>query len=466
MKRVFICFLGMVILSGCMFGPNYQRPDLVTPELYHEPAPSGESIANLLWWELYQDKTLQEFIRIALIENKNLGVAFERINEARASLGFTRADQFPFIDYSGGISKKKFPDEAQSSLSREIAVISADAFFELDLWGKLRRSTEAARAQLLATEEAYRSLTISLVSEVANSYFLIRDLDQQLAITRRTLASRAGSTQIINERLKQGFVPELDLNQAQIEEADAAITVHQLERAIGQAENALGILLGRPPGQIKRGSVLTRQTLPPAIPSGLPSELIQRRPDVLQAEQELVAQNARIGVAQALRFPSIGLTASYGIESPDLSHFDPGESHFWSVGGDVFGPFLSYNKNVRRVDIERARTEQLVRTYEQSILQAFREVEDSLVAVRTYRDQHSVVSKQLAAAKNAAKLSRARYDAGETNYLEVLDSERSFFRAELSESETLRNYIVSVVSLYKALGGGWEVEKPAVKKEG
>lgn len=459
MNRICVSLVAAVLLAGCMLGPNYERPEVATPPAYREPVPSGESVANLPWWEIYQDDVLESFIRIALEENKDLGVAFERINEARAVVGFVRADQFPFLEYSGGIDRKEFPDDSQSDMSRRASFISADAFFEVDLFGKLRRSTESARAQLLATEEAYRALTIGLVADVASLYFLLRNLDRQLEISKRTLESRKGSTRIIGQRLKKGYVPELDLNQAQIEEADAAITLHQLERSIGLAENAMSILLGRPPGEIKRGTDLDKQQLPPAVPAGLPSELIQRRPDVLQAEAELAAQTARIGVAQALRFPSIGLTASYGVESPELSHFDPGESHFWSVGADVFGPLLSYNKNIRRVDIERARTEQLVLAFEQSILRAFREVEDALISIRTYHDQHEVIKQQVKAAKNAARLSRARYDAGETNYLEVLDTERSLFRSELAESETLGGYVSAIVSLYKALGGGWSVEE-------
>lgn len=466
MKRILVSWAVALVLSGCMLGPDFQRPQLPEPAQYKEPVVAGESIANLPWWEVYSDLSLQKLIRTALEENKDLSLAFERINEARAALGFVRADQYPFLDYSGGVSRREFPDDAQSNMSRRAWLASADLFFEVDLWGKLRRSTESARAQLLATEEAYRSLTITLVANVAELYYLLGDLDEQLVISERTLESRKGSTKIINERLKGGYVPELDLNQAQIEEADAAVVVHQVQRQIGIAENALSILLGRAPGQIDRGVKLSPSSLPPSIPAGLPSELVQRRPDVLQAEAELAAQTAQIGVAEALRFPSIGLTASYGMESPELSEFDPGESRFWSLSADVAGPLLSYDKNIRRVDIEEARTAQLALAYEQRLLLAFGEVEDALISIRTFRDEYNVVSKQVQAAKNATRLSRARYDAGQTNYLEVLDSERSLFRSELAETQTLRLYLVSVVTLYKALGGGWNPDDPALSPQG
>jgi multidrug efflux system outer membrane protein len=311
---------------------------------------------------------------------------------------------------------------------------------------------------LLATEEAWRSITISLVSSVANSYMLLRDLDAQLEIARRTKATRADSLGIIQARFDKGTVPRLDVNQAEIELAVADAAVAAAERAVAQTEHALSTLLGRNPGSILRGLPLRQQVVPPDIPAGLPSELLLRRPDVLASEAQLAAQTARIGVAQAARWPSLSLTGALGFESDDLSTLTEGGSDFWSAGVGILAPVFNAGRNRSRVDIEEARTEQALLAYDQAVKRAFREVEDALVAVRTYRAEHEARRRQVAAARSAATLSRARYDGGVTSYLEVLDTERSLFNAELTESQTLRLYINAIIELYKALGGGWNPE--------
>jgi len=455
----------LLVLGACAAGPDYERPELEVPENYIQPVQQGESFANTPWWELFEDPQLQELIRIALEENQDLGIAAARVEEFRAVLGVTRADQFPTVDITASGAQTEgsdnvFPGSVPGFGNDKVENyrLSADVFWELDLFGRLRRSTEAARAQLLATEEAQRSITISLVASVASSYMLLRDLDAQLEIARRTESTRTDSLGIIQARFDKGTVPKLDVNQAEIELAVAQAAVAVAERAVTQTENALAVLLGRNPGAIPRGLALEQQTLPPGIPSGLPSELLQRRPDVLASEAELAAQTARIGVAQAARWPSLSLTGALGFESDDLSTLTDSGSDFWSAGLGIVQPLFNAGRNRSRVEAEEARTEQALLAYEQTVQRAFREVEDALVAVRTYRAEHEARKRQVAAARSAATLSRARYDGGVTSYLEVLDTERSLFNAELTESQKLRLYINAIIELYKALGGGWNPE--------
>jgi multidrug efflux system outer membrane protein len=452
----------LVLLGGCTLGPDYERPELAVPESYVQPVQEGESFANLPWWDLFQDPALQELMRIALEENQDLGIAVARVEEFRATLGVTRADQFPTVDISATGAQAEnsanvFPGNLVDDTVENYRV-SADVFFELDLFGRLRRSTEAARAQLLSEEENRRSVTISLVASVGSAYMLLRDLDAQLEIARRTEEAREDTLEIIRARFEKGTVPRLDVNQAEIELAVASAAVAAAERNVVQAENNLNILLGRGPANVARGLALEQQTLPPDIPSGLPSELLQRRPDILSSEAALAAQTALIGVAEAARWPSLTLTGSLGLESDDLSNLTDSGSDFWNAGINIFAPIYNAGRNRSRIEIEQARTEQALLTYEQTVLRAFREVEDALVAVRTYRDEHDARQRQVTAARNAAVLSRARYDGGVTSYLEVLDIERSLFNAELAESQTLRLYFNAVIELYKALGGGWNPE--------
>ena len=456
--------LSALAVGGCTLGPDYERPELETPASYIQPIQEGESFANTPWWELFEDPALQTLVETALAENQDLGIAIARIEEFRAVLGLTRSEQFPTVDITASGSRtdpsgNSFPGNIVDDFADNYR-LSGDVFWELDFFGRLRRSTEAARGELLAAEESRRSVTISLIANVASTYMLLRDLDAQLEIARRTEATRTDSLGIIQARFDKGTVPLVDVNQAEIELAVAIAAVATAERAVVQTENSLSILLGRNPGPIVRGVALDQQSLPPDVPVGLPSELLQRRPDVLASEASLAAQTARIGVAEALRWPSISLTGSLGVESQDLSElFDDG-SDFWSVGGNIFAPLINSGAGRARVDAEIARTEQALLSYEQTVQRAFAEVEDALVAVRTYKSEHEARSLQVTAARSAAFLSRARYDGGVTSYLEVLDSERSLFSAELSESQTLRLYINSIIELYKALGGGWVPKEP------
>jgi multidrug efflux system outer membrane protein len=445
-------------LGACAIGPDYERPELELPEEYRSAKDSGNSIANLLWWELFRDPALQELIEVALAENNDLKVAVARVEEARARYGFVRADQFPQVGIQGEASTNE-PGDVLINFGRiDNYQLGATLSWELDFWGRLRRNTEAERAELLATEEARRNVLISLISDVASAYLLLLDLNQRLEISQSTLRSREKSLDIIQARFDQGTVPLLDVNQADIQAAEAQTTVASLERSIIEAENLLAVLLGRGPEPIIR----TRRSMAgltlPKVPAGMPMELLERRPDVRQAEQSLAAQTARIGAAQALRLPTFDLTGSLGLASQDLSNFTSSDAVTWGIGATLFGPLIDWGKNKRRVEVEKAITQQLLANYEQTVLQALREVDDSLAGVRTLGDELAARERQLAAASSAAELSRARYDGGVTSFLEVLESERSLFEAELATSSIRRQQFDAVVQLYRALGGGWEAE--------
>jgi outer membrane protein, multidrug efflux system len=466
MRRSFVLLAGIALgAAGCAVGPSYERPDLAPPPAWNQqPAVAESSLANLPWWDLFQDEALQGLLRTALAENKDRKIAMARIDEARAALGFSHASQLPTVDYTGSASRGKASEKlnplAAGATTNEFA-LGGTLFYEADLWGKYRRSTEAAQADLLATDFAYRNVTIQLVANVANTYFLLRDLDARLEIARQTLESRRGSLQLVRLKFEGGIVPELDVHQAEIQETIAAATVPDLERQVVQTENALSILLGHPPGPIARGPALTEQALPPEVPAGLPAALLERRPDVLAAEEAVHAQTARIGVAQAARLPSIALTASGGVASTELEEFFTQAPSYWSIAAQLAGPLLDFGKRKSVVQVERARTEQALQAYEQAVLQAFREVEDALVAVRTSQERYLALHRQVVAATGALTLSLARYDGGVTSYLEVLDSERSLFDSRLQESEAQQARVSSVVQLYKALGGGWETAAAA-----
>ena len=449
-------------LAGCALTPDYQRPELDVPSVYDEHVSAGESVANLPWWELFEDGVLNELIAIALEENKDLGVALARVSEVRALVTFTRADQFPFIDvFAGGGRGRPSKDLDPGASTSDSFEASAGLTFELDLWRKLSRATEAARADLLGTEATYRNVTITLVATVATTYLLLRDLDERLEISRRTVVSRRDSLEIIKARFNKGTVPELDVNQAEVELAIGEAAVASFERGTAQAENALSVLLGSNPGPVARGLPLDSQGFPPEVPAGLPSELLQRRPDVEAAEHALAAETARAGVAEALRYPSFSVTGSFGTASDELTSLNFNEAKAWNLLGGMLAPLFNSGKLKSQAVAQWARTEQALKSYEGTLLRAFQEVEDSLIAIRTFNAEHAARTRQAAAARNASVLSRARYDGGVVDYLEVLDSERNLFTAELEESRVLAEALSSVVTLYKALGGGWTPETDA-----
>jgi multidrug efflux system outer membrane protein len=466
--RKLLIYIPVLILAvnGCMVGPKLEKPKVETPDNYRFAESPQDSLEYLAWWEVFGDEYLERLIDSALENNRNLRIAASRILEAQAVVGYNRADIYPNFGYDGSASRQKPNPQFQGTAPGNLYSFGANVFWELDFWGKYRRATQAARAELLATEYGYRTVQISLISGVASLYFQLLDFQARMEISERTWDTRRESLRIIQERYDKGIIPELDLNQAQIQEAIAAGSVPLYASLVANTENALSVLVGSNPGPIEYGPA-SGLIESPEIPAGLPSQLLERRPDILAAEQQYYAQTARIGVAQAMRFPSISLTGSLGAVSTDLSSFSAGSNLAWSLGGGIVGPIFNFGKNKRRVEIERQRAEQSLLVYEETVLQAFREVEDALVDIENLQLELVAVNRRVTAAVNAASLSAARYDGGQTSYLEVLESERQMFNAELAAAQIYREHLESYVRLYKALGGGWvsEEERKMDQKE-
>jgi len=444
----------IVSLTGCAMGPDFKKPVVETPNNFRFSDSKSKEVVNLKWWELFDDPVLYSLVVKALTDNKDLMIAASRIEEARAALGFTKADQYPRLDLEAGAAVGNYLGISRSSTTDKYAFIAPVLSWEIDFWGKYRRSTQAARAELMASEYSLRTVQISLISEIVSTYFLLLDYHQRLKISKQTLDSRLYSLDIIQKRFDKGIIPEIDLNQAQIQKEIAAGAIPLYQRLIANTENALSILMGKFPGEIKTEDDLNQQTVPPDIPSGLPSSILERRPDIAEAMYLLEAQTARIGVAQALRFPSITLTGLFGVASSELSSIST-DGTVWSVGGSLLGPIFDFKKSRQRIEIEKERTQQALYRYENRVLFAFREVSDALNDIRTYKEQISTVERKLKAAENAAALSKMRYDKGVTSYLEVLDTERTLFDVGLEYSELKRQFYNAYVRLYKALGGGW-----------
>ncbi len=455
MKRnIFYSLLMILIISGCKVGPNYQRPDIKSPDTYRFGSSSSDTVLNLKWWELFQDSVLIALVDTALKNNYDVRIAAARIEEARAIVGYNKADLYPSFNYEIGASRSNLTGNQQGDAYNTL-FFAPNLSWEIDFWGKYRRYTEAARADLLAAQYSGRTIQLSLIADVASTYFLLLDFDSRLKVSRQTLASRIESMRIMEARFNKGIIPEIDLNQSQMQEADAAASVPYFERLVATTENALSVLLGQNPGPIIGRSSLSDQVLSPEIPEGIPYSLLGRRPDIMEAEQNLVSQNAKIGAAQAMRLPNISLTAFFGLASPQLNQLFTNDGMVWSAGGSMLGPIFNFGKNKRNVDIERQRMVQDSLTYVLTVLQAFQNVDDALIEISTYKDEVIARVRQRDAAFNANELSKERYNGGVTSYLEVLDSERSLFEAELNASETYQLHLNAYVNLYKALGGGW-----------
>jgi multidrug efflux system outer membrane protein len=387
-----------------------------------------------------------------------------RVFESRARLGITRAAQFPEVtagasyQYARPFSKNgpSLHDSGRDTFTGDVWQADIDLTFELDLWGRLRRATEASRAELLASEENRRGVLMTLVADVARTYFDLLELDQELEIARRTLQTRQASLELQRRRFERGLSTELDVERAAAEVAVAAATVPDVERRIVQTENGLNVLLGRNPGPVTRGSPLDGQRLPPEVPPGLPSALLERRPDIRQAEQTLVAANARIGVAKAEYFPQISLTGLFGVESVSLSDLFTAGSRFWAVGPTMTVPLFTAGRIKNTVKATEARQQQAAAQYLQAIQQAFREVEDALVFHRKVREIRTERERRVAATRRALSLATLRYEGGLATQLDVLDAERQLFSAELELTSAARDQLAAVVQVYKALGGGWQ----------
>ncbi len=449
-----VTILITLVLTGCMVGPDFVPPTVETPADYRFDAGEAAAEVNLKWWELFKDPILFDLVTASLVNNRDVQIAASRIEEARAVLGFVGADRYPGIFIEGDANTGNFLGISKSNSTDQAAFIGPTLNWEIDFWGKFRRATESARAELLASEYALRTVQLSLITEVASTYNQLLDFHQRLQISRNTLKSRLKTLDIIQQRFDEGIIPELDLNQAQIQKEIAAAAIPLFERQVAQTENALSILLGELPREIRSGQGLKYQVTPPEIPVGLPSTLLERRPDVAEAFYLLEAQTEQIGVAEALRLPAISLNGLVGAAGSDIAG-ETTDGGVWRAGAGLFGPLYEFGKNLRRVEIEEARTRQTLYFYENIVLTAFREVEDALVQIDTYDRQVAAVTRQVAAARNANVLSLDRYDQGVTSYLEVLETERQYFNAELDLSELYQQRINAYVGLYKALGGGW-----------
>jgi multidrug efflux system outer membrane protein len=452
-----------LLLSGCTMGPNYKRPTVAVPPAYRGIAPDAPaqtesaSLGDQKWWDVFQDEQLRSLVRTALQQNYDLRIAASRILEARAQLGITRADQFPTVSGGAGITDVR---TAQSkflpAFETSSAQVNVSAAWELDFWGKYRRATEAARANLLATEWARQEVASTLVANVAAAYFQLRALDLQLEISKRTLDSRQESLRLTRLLANGGSTPLLDVRQAEQLVFTASAEIPALEQQIEQQENFLSILVGQNPGNIARGQTLIEQHHPPEVPAGLPSSLLERRPDIRQAEQQLVAANAEIGVARAAYFPQISLNGNGGFQSSALTNLFTGPAGAWSFGASLTQPLFTAGKISSGVRLAKARQQTATLFYQQSIQGAFRSVSDALIGYRKTREFSSHQQELFESAQDAARLSHMRYNGGVTGYLEVLTNETNSFSAELGLVQARLNELLAVVQLFEALGGGWQ----------
>jgi outer membrane protein, multidrug efflux system len=451
-----------LLLAGCMVGPNYQRPPIDAPGVYRDDSQSSiasaESLGNEKWWEVFQDPVLQQLIRTALEQNYDLRIAASRVLQAQAQLGITRANQFPTVSAGAEAFSQRNPKISSSFPSYEANAGEVDlaVVWNLDFWGKYRRQTEAARASLLASQWGHSAVLASVVSNVATAYFTLRELDLALDVSNKTLAARQDSLRLTSVLAKNGSASTLDVRQSEQLVYTAAETIPDLERQIAQQENSLSILLGRNPGPIPRGRQLTEQPNPPAIPVGLPSQLLERRPDVREAEETLVAANAEIGVAKAAFFPSISLTGTAGYESFALNNLFTHSQRMWNGAASLTQPVFAGGALRAGKRLAEAQKQEMLLTYQQTIMNAFQQVSNSLMAYqkgREFREQQELLT---AAAQDADRLSKVLYQHGGTSYLQVLTSENNDFSAELNLAQAQLNERLALVQLYNALGGGWQ----------
>jgi outer membrane protein, multidrug efflux system len=482
--------LGMTVLAGCTVGPNYQRPAVDVPGDYRgaapdasdkeysqreqqPPSPSGpakpaqsaqqpgqptvQSLGDEKWWEVFQDPALQGLIRTALKNNYDVRIAATRVLEAQAQLGITHANQLPTLSAGGTIYSQQNPVIGPiPSYELTQGNLTATASWNPDFWGQYRRATESARATLLANEWAQKAVISTLVGNLATDYFTLRELDLELEISKRTYASRQESLQLTQTLEAHGFNTLLDVRQSEQLVYTAGAEIPDLERQIAQEENAISVLMGNNPGDVPRGLKLTEEPHAPEVPAGLPSALLERRPDVREAEANLVAANAQIGVAKAQYFPQISLTGTAGYESPSLTNLFTGPAGLWSLAAAFTQPIFEGGRLKNGVRLSEAQKQQMLLTYQQTIQGAFRDVSNSLVAYRKDREFRIQQEHLLASAQDAAQLSHQRFNAGTTDYLEVLTNETNAFSAELGLAQAQGNELIALVQLYQSLGGGWQ----------
>jgi outer membrane protein, multidrug efflux system len=451
-----------LLLSGCTVGPNYCPPPIDVPCSWRVPVEETSALTNTLWWRQFDDPVLTELIATALRRNQNLLEATYRVEEFLGLYRTTRSSLFPQIYGQADYTRQKtsdlvVPPAPGIKNPDDIYRFFLTGSWELDLWGKLRRATEAACADLLATEEARLTVVQTLVTGVAFAYIDLLRLDEQLLIAIKTAAARRQTLDLFQKRFDAGVISKIDLSQIESEYQEAVAIIPDFEQRVARVENALSVLIGRNPGKIPRGNTMDTLTMP-QIPSGLPSELLVQRPDIRAAENALMAATARIGVARAAYFPSVTLTGDYGSASRELSDLFKGDANFWNYFIPVTVPIFTGGRIAGEVKAAEAVRCQTLAAYRQQILEAFQEVDDALVVYQKRKEQVEAQGKQVEALQTYARLARMRYDEGYASYLEVLDAERTLFNVQLSYSETYANMFQAMVAIYKALGGGWICE--------
>jgi len=460
MHRQLPWLAGACMLAGCMVGPDYERPAVDAPGAFRFEAKATPNLADTRWWEQFGDPVLNGLVKSALEENKDIKIAAARVEEFLGRFGVTRAQLFPQVGLQGQGSRQQVSTTIANSLPPGATnpygnlALDLGVAWELDLWGKLRRASEAARADLLASEENRLTVILSLTTAVATSYVTLIDLDRQLEIAKSTAASRAEYFRIFKLRFEGGVVSQVELEQARSEYEYALSTIPAIEKLIGQQENALSVLLGRNPGPIARDRAIDKLVLP-QVPAGLPSELLERRPDLRQAEQLLIAANARIGVAKAQFFPSISLTALLGTASASLSGLFQGAAKTWAYAGTIGQPIFTGGSLVSQLLVTEAQQKQALLQYQKAIQTSFQEVSDALIDQAKTREQLAAQARQVEALRDYARLARLRYENGYTSYLEVTDAETKLFNAELQYTQAQGQLFFALINVYKAMGGGW-----------
>jgi len=457
--------LPAAILSGCItVGPDYHRPKFDLPERW--PAEKTEASVPAGWWEKYNDPVLDAMVNEALTHNSDLASAVARLDEARAQLGIARADQYPGVTAGAGASRQRISEHSPEFFPGFDPTFndlnaSVTASWELDFWGKYRRATEAARADLLASASNRDAVRLALIADVARGYFNLRSLDAQIAVTRQTITTRLASLELQRKRFEAGVVSELELHQVEADAYGAQALLPFLENQLAQQETALSVLLGRSPRDIvgtvpERGAAIEALSVPPAVPAGLPSDLLERRPDLREAEQRLVAANARIGQAKAAYFPSIPLTGSFGTESTTLADLFTAPARIWLISVSAAQTIFDAGRIGSQVEAAQARQRQALAQYQATIQNAFKDTRDALVAQRKARERLETEQLRVGSFQKALELARLRYDNGESSLLDVLDAERGLLGAQLDQVEAQRAQLAATADLFKALGGGWE----------
>ncbi|HKV64631.1 MAG TPA: efflux transporter outer membrane subunit [Candidatus Acidoferrum sp.] len=463
-----LCAATFAMFCGCAVGPKYQRPKIDAPAAFRgaEGAAQQASFADLPWWDVFKDEQLRVLIKTALANNYDLAIAVTRIEQSRQMAAQARAQYFPTLGYGARIStgKNEFsqidPTSPQSEAIKGTFIGVASAAWEADIWGRIRRLNEAAKAQYLATEEARRGVMLSLVSEVAQNYFQLLDLDLQLEIARQNTDSFGQTLHLFTQRLEGGVASKLDTSRAAAAQATAAASIPEIERQIAFTENQISVLLGENPHGISHTAKLLDQIVPPEIPAGLPSALLERRPDLLEAEQQVRAANAQIGVATAAFFPQIGLTAVFGKASSPLSAISSGNTNLWSVAGTVAGPIFQGGALKAQKRQAVAFWQQTRLQYQLTALNAFQDVSNALVSREKYEAIRAQQAQAVESYQESVKVSLLRYTAGKASYFEVLDAQLQLYPAQNALAVTELNRRVVIVQLYKALGGGWNLKDP------